>query len=823
MIKTINQIKKDFEDYSNIHEQLKTFGYGQEFEQIGKENIIYPLMWVVPVSANLNDTTLSRVFRVIIADRVRKGEQNELEVESDTQLICLDTLAYWTRMGENQGFEVGTSVSLTPFWEKWTDEVTGHFIDISIDEFYDYNSCSIPIDGSIPSGATCKPARITINDLFFGNAPSDELFNIIVKNEDGLEVGQIVDGEWIVPNGGGGVTLNLSINSDFFKTLSTNYNLGIVNSNDDEVGTLDEPNNKVNIANSTIDINKSDGSPITQRSILAEATENYNVADSVITLNNTVPTLISTTNVKATDTATIVAPDATVTVNGDASFPTIPSGGSENIGVENTNGAPVGAFDSNTNSWVIGDATFNLDNTSGATLFLGSIAAGDNETIIAPDGDIENSDATYTASVESGGVLVLPDQTIEVNTVNEGSIPSVGTIEIDITDGTNPVTPDDVTISGRTITIEVPTGGTPMIADFEADILTAFTGEDITFTDLSDQSPTHWSWRFSDGTTSIVQNPVKNFLSTGLKSITLLAGKIGAGGVNIKNNYIEILANYLSNIFGNPAAGYSLRKLTPNSVYSGAAIRVRRSSDNTEQDIDFVSSLANAIIDTTALLTFVGAGDGFVTVFYNQNGSGEDLTQTTASNQPRIVLSGVVDTLNGLPSLVFDGTNDFMSGGNILSIGTGNDMQSHATASISDNNSLYAKTVAAGETNRYALIAESSFTVGLIHDNVSPAINQNTSIGILYANQRLFNQQFIRNTSNKLFVNNSNVSTYVGPVGEVGTRSTRFLLGAFSNATDTAEVLYLNGKVQELVMYIQPTLPNISNVNTNINSYYNVF
>jgi len=72
------------------------------------------------------------------------------------------------------------------------------------------------------------------------------------------------------------------------------------------------------------------------------------------------------------------------------------------------------------------------------------------------DATVENSDATYTASVESGGVLVLPDQTIEVNTVNEGSIPSVGTIEIDITDGTNPVTPDDVTISGRTITIEVP-------------------------------------------------------------------------------------------------------------------------------------------------------------------------------------------------------------------------------------------------------------------------------------------------------------------------------------------------------------------------------
>jgi hypothetical protein len=76
-----------------------------------------------------------------------------------------------------------------------------------------------------------------------------------------------------------------------------------------------------------------------------------------------------------------------------------------------------------------------------------------------PDATVENSDASYTDTVVSGGLLILPDQTIEVNTVNEGSIPSVGTIEIDITDGVNPVTPNDVTIVGRKVTVEVPSGG----------------------------------------------------------------------------------------------------------------------------------------------------------------------------------------------------------------------------------------------------------------------------------------------------------------------------------------------------------------------------
>jgi hypothetical protein len=83
-----------------------------------------------------------------------------------------------------------------------------------------------------------------------------------------------------------------------------------------------------------------------------------------------------------------------------------------------------------------------------------------------PDADVENSDASYADTVASGGLLILPDQAIEVNTVNEGSIPSVGTIEIDITDGNNPVTPNDVTIVGRKVTVEVPTSAPPSTGTF---------------------------------------------------------------------------------------------------------------------------------------------------------------------------------------------------------------------------------------------------------------------------------------------------------------------------------------------------------------------
>jgi hypothetical protein len=77
---------------------------------------------------------------------------------------------------------------------------------------------------------------------------------------------------------------------------------------------------------------------------------------------------------------------------------------------------------------------------------------------ICANASVENSNASYSTIVASGGLLTLPDQQININSVDEGDIPSVGTIDIDLSDGVNPVTPTSVTITGRTIDIVVPTG-----------------------------------------------------------------------------------------------------------------------------------------------------------------------------------------------------------------------------------------------------------------------------------------------------------------------------------------------------------------------------
>lgn len=103
----------------------------------------------------------------------------------------------------------------------------------------------------------------------------------------------------------------------------------------------------------------------------------------------------------------------------------------------------------------------------------------------------------------------------------------------------------------------------------------------------------------------------------------------------------------LLDAYGGAGAAYSVRKLS--SSYTGAALRVRRSSDNTEQDIGFVG----LDLDTTALTSFVGAGNGFVTKWYDQSGNNNHGLQSTAIQQPQIVFSGSIYTINGKPSLKY--------------------------------------------------------------------------------------------------------------------------------------------------------------------------
>lgn len=99
-------------------------------------------------------------------------------------------------------------------------------------------------------------------------------------------------------------------------------------------------------------------------------------------------------------------------------------------------------------------------------------------------------------------------------------------------------------------------------------------------------------------------------------------------------------------------AAYGMRRLR--GAYTGSLLRIRRSSDNTEQDIGYTST---GDLDTAAIATFIGGGSGYIVNWYDQSGNGYTAAQTTAANQPLYVASGQ----NGRAVARFDGTNDLLS------------------------------------------------------------------------------------------------------------------------------------------------------------------
>lgn len=179
-------------------------------------------------------------------------------------------------------------------------------------------------------------------------------------------------------------------------------------------------------------------------------------------------------------------------------------------------------------------------------------------------------------------------------------------------------------------------------------------------------------------------------------------------------------------IVSDAAFGYGLRRL--HSGYTGAAIRVRRSSDNAEQDIGFTGN----DLDIVSLLSFIGSNSGFVKTRYDQSGQRLDSTQQTNGNQARIINAGVLDTVNGKPALWFSGDSWYTAD---ASFGTIRQYTACVVTKIDPSCKNYARILTAhngNDPNDYA--TANSIQLIACSDNVNPlkaCVNHNGT-GIIY-------------------------------------------------------------------------------------------
>ena len=185
----------------------------------------------------------------------------------------------------------------------------------------------------------------------------------------------------------------------------------------------------------------------------------------------------------------------------------------------------------------------------------------------------------------------------------------------------------------------------------------------------------------------------------------------------------------LLDTYPNAAAAYSLRDLAIASLGS-AVIRVRRSSDNTEQD--FTST---EITDGT-LTTFTGANDGFVTTWYDQSGNGYDLIQNSALNQPKLVVAGVVNTYLSKPSILADGSDYLIESTNNR---TAFSFAHNSSASLSYVSGLTGRIWFGTSSAGYGNTSNQGFEIGPNNFNAEVAVRNN---GVLRVKDNIDNTEW---------------------------------------------------------------------------------
>ena len=283
---------------------------------------------------------------------------------------------------------------------------------------------------------------------------------------------------------------------------------------------------------------------------------------------------------------------------------------------------------------------------------------------------------------------------------------------------------------------------------------------------------------------------------------------IGWGSIYDKSNAGETLLkaeSFFLDTFTGASLGLSLVRLR--KEYTGSAIKVRRSSDNNELDIGFV----NNELDTASLLDFVGSGNGFVSIWYDQSGEGNNLLQTLASIQPQIVSNGSLILENGKPCVDFLGLK-FMA---LDSFQAGEFPYDYITYAVVSQKQL-GKNYIYDSSNRHALTTD-GFNFGDVVNGLIKTVSSGNGVS---QNNVLQNGQILisalQSEQSTLHINNVDKSDIVIE-GNIDQGSfTDLFLGTRISATKI-----WSGNMQEIIIFKSGQGQQRIQAQNNINARYN--
>ena len=278
-------------------------------------------------------------------------------------------------------------------------------------------------------------------------------------------------------------------------------------------------------------------------------------------------------------------------------------------------------------------------------------------------------------------------------------------------------------------------------------------------------------------------------------------------------NYTDVApvgTSLLLDDYPGAAAAYSVRKLS--STYTGSALRVRRTvSPFDEQDIGFDGS---GDLDTAAIATFGGSDSLTVSAWYDQSGSGNNATQSTATSQPQIYNGTAVVTENGKPALDFDGTDDLMDSPTIT-VTDGEFMQTAVyTNDVNVANSAVATIDSFPVRVAQTIQFPNTTSVRLLTFNSSGGIDEIITATTTSAGTQTLATAHVLNGQGEVFVNGAGALT-----GTVNVRTDQTAIRLGNNRPANSA---LDGRIQEVIHWPSEQTQR-TGIETNINTYFSIY
>lgn len=175
------------------------------------------------------------------------------------------------------------------------------------------------------------------------------------------------------------------------------------------------------------------------------------------------------------------------------------------------------------------------------------------------------------------------------------------------------------------------------------------------------------------------------------------------------------------------------------------------------------------------------------------------IEQTTAANRPTFQTGELVS--NGV--VRFDGSNDFLNGGDILDLRTNNAIVvCVAKFATSGNGTLVAKSLLGPGNGRYSILRDASNLIALLQLDSVPT--DDATIADSSTSWRIHTQAIDRSASNALLLNGISQSVNTFAANSTDLNSTNvFLVGAYPNSTGTTPPTsgyYFNGDMAQLIV-----------------------